>query len=41
MASAGSVSGNIEEVDQVLEWIWYHTKRISQEAWHMDDDEAA
>ncbi|GEK60303.1 hypothetical protein CHL76_15275 [Marinococcus halophilus] len=41
MASAGSVSGDIEEVDQVLEWIWYHTKRISQEAWHMDDEKEA
>ncbi|WP_096202373.1 anti-sigma factor family protein [Bacillus sp. FJAT-45350] len=26
LASAGSVSGEIDEVTQVLEWIWYHIK---------------
>ncbi|MFD2706310.1 zf-HC2 domain-containing protein [Salibacterium lacus] len=29
LASAGDVAGDIEEVDQVLEWIWYHTKQIA------------
>ncbi|WP_269758174.1 hypothetical protein [Thalassobacillus sp. C254] len=29
MASAGEVAGEIEEVDQVLEWIWYHAKRLT------------
>ncbi|MCK0473767.1 anti-sigma factor [Halalkalibacter sp. APA_J-10(15)] len=27
-ASAGHVSGDIHEVDQALEWIWYHTKKF-------------
>ncbi|WP_062049192.1 anti-sigma factor [Bacillus sp. JCM 19034] len=30
-ASAGHVSGEIHEVDQMLEWIWYHTKRFFKE----------
>ncbi|MFC5713983.1 anti-sigma factor [Thalassorhabdus alkalitolerans] len=29
LASAGEVAGEIEEVDQVLEWIWYHAKRLT------------
>ena len=27
-ASAGHVSGKIEEVDQILGWIWYHIKQF-------------
>ncbi|WP_368505938.1 anti-sigma factor [Alkalihalophilus sp. As8PL] len=30
-ASAGHVSGEIEEVNQVLDWIWYHTKNFFSE----------
>ncbi|TWI54124.1 anti-sigma factor family protein [Halalkalibacter nanhaiisediminis] len=26
LASAGHVSGDIDEVNQVLEWVWYHIK---------------
>ncbi len=26
LAGAGEVTGNIEEIDQLFEWIWYHTK---------------
>lgn len=28
LASAGHVSGKIEEVDQILGWIWYHIKQF-------------
>ncbi|RBW67802.1 anti-sigma factor family protein [Bacillus taeanensis] len=31
MASAGQVTGEIEEVDQVMEWIWYHIKSGAKE----------
>jgi anti-sigma factor RsiW len=31
MASAGQVTGEIEEVDQVMEWIWYHIKSGTDE----------
>ena len=31
LASAGRVTGQIEEVNEVFDWIWYHMKRISQE----------
>lgn len=26
LAGAGEVTGNIEEIDQLFEWIWYHMK---------------
>ena len=28
LASAGHVTGDIKEVNQILEWIWYHLKQI-------------
>jgi len=31
MASAGNVTGDIEEVDELFEWLWYHVKRISKD----------
>ena len=31
LASAGHVTGQIEEVNEVFDWIWYHMKRISFE----------
>lgn len=27
LASAGEVTGKIEEINQVFEWLWYHTKK--------------
>lgn len=30
-ASAGHVSGDIDEVNQVLEWVWYHVKGFFKE----------
>lgn len=31
LASAGHVTGKIEEVDEMFEWLWYHIKSLSQE----------
>ncbi|KKI92255.1 anti-sigma W factor [Bacillus sp. SA1-12] len=31
LASAGQVTGEIEEVDQLFEWLWYHIKSLSQD----------
>lgn len=31
LASAGHVTGEIEEVNEVFDWIWYHMKRTAQE----------
>jgi anti-sigma factor RsiW len=31
LASAGHVTGQIEEVNEVFDWIWYHIKRIAFE----------
>ncbi|WP_209125167.1 anti-sigma factor [Alkalihalobacillus sp. BA299] len=28
LASAGSVSGEVKEINQVLEWTWYHIKKF-------------
>ncbi|WP_186578126.1 anti-sigma factor family protein [Aquibacillus kalidii] len=30
MASAGNISGEIEQVNQVFDWIWYHIKDITK-----------
>ncbi|MGN1401117.1 MAG: zf-HC2 domain-containing protein [Bacillus sp. (in: firmicutes)] len=32
MASAGHVSGNIEEVDELFEWLWYNIKTKAKQA---------
>ena len=31
LASAGHVTGQIEEVNQVFDWIWYHMKKTAQD----------
>ncbi|MBT2687665.1 anti-sigma factor [Bacillus sp. ISL-47] len=41
MASAGKVTGEIEEVNAIFEWIWYHIKKASKEIVSVfDNDEA-
>lgn len=37
LASAGSISGEIEEVNQVLDWIWYQTKNFFSEVINFSD----
>jgi anti-sigma factor RsiW len=32
MASAGKVTGEIEEVDAIFEWLWYHIKTAAKDA---------
>jgi anti-sigma factor RsiW len=34
MASAGHVTGNIEEVNEVFDWIWYYMKRTGKNVIH-------
>jgi anti-sigma factor RsiW len=31
LASAGHVTGQIEEVNEVFDWIWYHIKKTTQD----------
>ncbi|TLS34923.1 anti-sigma factor family protein [Pseudalkalibacillus caeni] len=31
MASAGKVNGKIEEVDHIVEWVWYQIKKVSSD----------
>lgn len=33
MASAGDVTGNVEEINEVFEWIWYKIKDAGRDAW--------
>lgn len=35
MASAGQVTGEIEEVNQVIEWIWYEMKQLFSGIFHV------
>ncbi len=39
MASAGNVTGDIKEVNQMFEWLWYHIKKIGIDAIHIFDKE--
>lgn len=31
LASAGNVTGQIEEVNEVFDWLWYHMKKTTHE----------
>jgi anti-sigma factor RsiW len=37
LASAGSVTGEINEIDQMFEWIWYHIKKGMKESLSLFD----
>ncbi|GAA0594178.1 anti-sigma-W factor RsiW [Virgibacillus siamensis] len=37
MASVGEVNGELEQVDQVFEWVWYHMKNMVESVFSMDD----
>ncbi|RFB09681.1 anti-sigma factor [Bacillus sp. HNG] len=39
MASAGNVTGEIKEVNQMFEWLWYHIKKVGTDAIHIFDQE--
>ncbi len=32
MASSGVITGEIEEIDQIFEWLWYQIKEVSKDA---------
>lgn len=38
MASAGKISGNIQEIDQALEWIWYNIKSFFSDVVNVFDN---
>ena len=31
MASAGKVTGDIKEINEVFDWIWYHIQKTGKE----------
>ncbi|MFT4413461.1 zf-HC2 domain-containing protein [Fredinandcohnia humi] len=39
MASAGNVTGDIKEVNQMFEWLWYHIKKVGIDTIHIFDKE--
>jgi anti-sigma factor RsiW len=39
LASAGNVTGQIEEVNEVFDWIWYHMKRTAFEVIDIFNDD--
>ncbi|WP_453992334.1 zf-HC2 domain-containing protein [Bacillus nitroreducens] len=39
MAAAGNVTGEIKEVNQIFEWLWYHMKKIGTDVIHVFDHE--
>lgn len=38
LASAGHVTGDIQEVNEVFDWIWYHMKKTSKDLMNVFDD---
>ena len=38
-ASAGNVTGDIEEINEVFEWIWYHVKSTGKDMLNMFGEE--
>ncbi|MEH7381057.1 anti-sigma factor [Bacillus sp. JJ1533] len=39
MAKAGNVTGEIKEVNQMFEWLWYHIKKVGTDAISIFDNE--
>lgn len=39
MASAGKVTGEIQEINEVFEWLWYHIQETGQEIFHVFDEQ--
>lgn len=37
LASAGSVTGDIEEIDQIFEWLWFKIKNTSKAIFQVED----
>ncbi|TKC14962.1 anti-sigma factor family protein [Robertmurraya kyonggiensis] len=38
MASAGQVTGDVEEINAIFEWIWYHMKNTAKEVVNFFED---
>lgn len=39
MASAGKVTGEIKEINEVFEWLWYHIKETGEEIFQVFDEQ--
>jgi len=38
LASAGNVTGEISEVDELFEWIWYQIKTVTKKTFNINED---
>jgi anti-sigma factor RsiW len=41
MASAGKVTGDIEEVNEIFEWVWFRVKETGKEVFYVFNDQNA
>ncbi|WP_433746357.1 zf-HC2 domain-containing protein [Falsibacillus pallidus] len=41
MASVGSVSGDIKEINEVFDWLWYNIKKSTKDLFHIGQKEEA
>lgn len=39
LASAGQVTGEIEEINELFDWIWYHTKKTAKDTVNLFSEE--
>ena len=39
MASAGKVTGDIEEVNEIFEWVWFRVKETGKEVFYVFNDQ--
>ena len=38
MASVGNVTGDIKEINEVFDWLWYNIKKMSTQIFHLNDE---
>ena len=39
MASAGKVTGDIEEVNEIFEWVWFRVKETGKDVFYVFNDQ--
>jgi anti-sigma factor RsiW len=38
MASAGKVTGEIKQINEIFDWLWYHIKKTGEDVFYVVDD---
>jgi hypothetical protein len=39
MASAGKVTGEIKQINEIFDWLWYHIKEKGEDVLYVFDDQ--